>query len=217
VDVVVDGIQRLTAIARIVAPDAIGAGPLRLRGLEYLSAYDGRAYDELPGSLQTRINETELIVHLIRAGTPEPVKFNIFARLNTGGLQLTRQELRHDLIPGRARDLLWERAASTSFRDAARRSVSSARMADREMVLRFMAFWPTEPKDYPRGDLDTFLRHAMKRINALAPAEIDALTADFGPAMRPARPFSASTPCGNASPAETGGCRSTRRCSRRSR
>jgi hypothetical protein len=180
---VVDGIQRLTAIARFVDPEAISAAPLRLRGLEYLSAYDGRAYDELPGSLQTRINETELIVHLIRAGTPEPVKFNIFARLNTGGLPLTRQELRHALIPGRARDLLRELAASSEFRDATRHSVSSARMADREMVLRFMAFRLTEPKDYPRGDLDTFLRHAMKTINALAPVEIDALIGDFGRAM----------------------------------
>jgi hypothetical protein len=58
---VVDGIQRLTTIARFVDPEIIGAQPLRLRGLEYLRSYDGRVYSELPGSLQTRINETELI------------------------------------------------------------------------------------------------------------------------------------------------------------
>jgi len=184
---VVDGIQRLTTIARFVDPQAIGAQPLRLRGLEYLRPYDGRVYPELPGSLQTRINETELIVHLIRAGTPEPVKFNIFARINTGGRPLTLQELRHALIPGRARDLLKELATSSAFLDATRRSVSPDRMADREMVLRFMAFQLTEPKDYPRGDLDTFLRLAMKQINALPPAEIERLTADFDRAMRAAQ------------------------------
>jgi Protein of unknown function DUF262 len=184
---IVDGIQRLTTIARFVDPEIIGAQPLRLRGLEYLRTYEGRVYPELPGSLQTRINETELIVHLIRADTPEPVKFNIFARINTGGLPLTLQELRHALIPGPARDLLRELAASSAFLDATQHSVSPDRMADREMVLRFMAFRLTEPKDYPRGDLDTFLRHAMKRINTLAPAEIERLTADFVRAMRAAQ------------------------------
>jgi hypothetical protein len=180
---IVDGIQRLTTIARFVDPEVIGAKPLKLRGLDYLRTYEGREYPELPGSLQTRINETELIVHLIRAGTPDPVKFNIFARINTGGRPLTRQELRHALIPGRARELLKELAASDAFLDATQRSVSPSRMADREMVLRFLAFRLTEPKDYPRGDLDTFLRQAMKRLNTLDPGEIEQLIADFVRAM----------------------------------
>jgi hypothetical protein len=72
---VVDGIQRLTTIARFVDPATIGEVPLRLRGLEYLG-YNGKLYTDLPGAMQTRIDETELIIHLIRAGTPEAVKFN---------------------------------------------------------------------------------------------------------------------------------------------
>ena len=138
--VVVDGIQRLTAIARFVDPSIVGASPLRLHGVEYLQTYEGATYQQLPGALQTRIDETELIVHLIRAGTPEPVKFNIFARLNTGGTPLTLQELRHALIPGRARTLLKELANGEPFRDATQGSVKPQRMADREMVLRFLAF-----------------------------------------------------------------------------
>ena len=184
---VVDGIQRLTTIARFVDPAVIGAQPLRLRGLEYLRPYEGRAYPELPGSLQTRINETELIVHLIRADTPEPVKFNIFARINTGGRPLTLQELRHALIPGPARELLKELAASDAFHSATQGTVSPDRMADREMVLRFLAFRMTEPKDYPRGDLDTFLRRAMRRLNTLPPGQIERLTADFVRAMQAAK------------------------------
>jgi hypothetical protein len=46
--------------------------PLRLHGMEYLRTYEGDTYRQLPGALETRIDETELIVHLIRAGTPEP-------------------------------------------------------------------------------------------------------------------------------------------------
>ncbi len=181
--VVVDGIQRLTAIARFVDPSIIGAIPLRLHGMEYLRAYEGKTYQELPGALQTRIDETELIIHLIRAGTPEPVKFNIFARLNTGGTPLTLQELRHALIPGRARTLLKELAEGRPFLDATQGSVKPQRMADREMVLRFLAFRLTGPSDYPRGDLDDFLRQAMKRLNDLPEQQIERLSSEFERSM----------------------------------
>lgn len=183
---VVDGIQRLSTIARFIEPEVINARPLRLRRLEYLQQYNGREYSELPPALQTRINETELIVHLIRAGTPEPVKFNIFARINTGGRPLTPQELRHALIPGRARLLLRELAESDTFLEATQGSVSPRRMADREMVLRFLAFRLTAPGDYKRGDLDAFLRQAMKQIDTLPAGEIERLTAEFVQAMRAA-------------------------------
>ncbi|WP_449060678.1 DUF262 domain-containing protein [Planomonospora algeriensis] len=185
--VIVDGIQRLTTIARFVAPEVIDAEPLTLRGLEYLQRYNGHTYAQLPGGLQTRIDETELIIHLIRAGTPEPVKFNIFARINTGGRALTLQELRHALIPGQARKLLAELADSEPFLQATLRSVKKDRMADREMVLRFLAFRLTEPADYPRGDLDVFLRQAMKQINTLSGASVVRLIRDFERAMHAAR------------------------------
>lgn len=184
---IVDGIQRLTTIARFVDPEVIGARPLRLTGLEYLHSYEGFTYAKLPGGLKTRIDETELIVHLIRAGTPEPVKFNIFGRINTGGRPLTLQELRHALIPGRARELLAELAVSEPFLQATLNSVKPDRMADREMVLRFLAFRLTEPTDYPRGDLDVFLRDAMKRLNTLKPRTIESLKDEFARAMWAAR------------------------------
>ncbi|GAB3981213.1 DUF262 domain-containing protein [Actinoallomurus acanthiterrae] len=181
---VVDGIQRLTTIARFVDPVVVDAQPLKLQGLEYLRQYEGREYAELPGGLQTRIDETELIIHLIRAGTPEPVKFNIFARINTGGRPLTHQELRHALIPGRARDLLQELAETEAFLTATQHSVRPERMADREMALRFLAFRLTDPMSYLRGDIDAFLRQAMKQINTLRPKEVARLTDEFTRAMR---------------------------------
>lgn len=182
--VIVDGIQRLSTIARFIEPKTVNARPLKLRRLEYLQQYDGRQYSELPSALQTRINETELIVHLIRAGTPEPVKFNIFARINTGGRPLTPQELRHALIPGRARMLLKELSESEPFLSATLESVSPSRMADREMVLRFLAFRLIPPEQYKRGDLDAFLRQAMRDIDALPETEVKDLVREFTLAMR---------------------------------
>ncbi|MFD8639980.1 DUF262 domain-containing protein [Streptomyces zaomyceticus] len=180
---VIDGVQRLTAITRFVDPTAIEAEPLRLSHLEYLAEYDGCTFEDLPGRLQTRVLETELVILLIRRGTPEAAKFNIFARINTSGLPLSRQELRHALIPGQARDLLAELAASDQFLAATARSVSPDRMAEREMCLRFLAFKLTPPEQYTTQNFDDFLRAAMHRINKLSEHELDQLRESFGYAM----------------------------------
>ena len=181
---IVDGIQRLTTIARFTEPDLVPQmKPLRLQGLEYLKAYDGCLYSELPPSLRTRIDETELLVHVIRSGTPEPVKFNIFARINTGGLPLTPQELRHALIPGSARSFLTRLAQSDAFLEATNHSVKPDRMADREMVLRFIAFFSTELDAYARGDLDAFLREAMINLNGQSETRKAVIQKEFEAAL----------------------------------
>jgi hypothetical protein len=183
----VDGIQRLTTIVEFIEPQAIGKEPLRLRNLEYLGGeYDQATFGDLPERLQTRLRETELIVHLIRRGTPEEVKFNIFARINTGGLPLSRQELRHALIPGNGRTILREWADSETFRSATGYGVRSDRMADREMVLRFLAFVLTEPRAYTEDDFDHFLRISMGRLNRLPKKEVEELWEQFEKAMRAA-------------------------------
>lgn len=185
--VIVDGIQRLTTIARFVAPESIDMPPLILRNLEYLKDYEGTRFSELPGRLQTRLVETEVVMHVIRRGTPEEVMFNIFARINTGGRPLTRQELRHALIPGPARGLLKTLAESPAYQNATLNSVSPERMDDREMVLRFIAFRLTEPEKYARQDFDDFLRGAMHTVNRLAPHRVNALRSQFLHSMDDAR------------------------------
>lgn len=179
---VVDGVQRLTTIVRFVKPEAAGLEPLALRNLEYLD-YNGKTFEDLPGRMQTRVLETELSLLLIRKGTPEEARFNIFTRINTGGLPLTQQELRHALIPGQARALLARLAESPFFFNATAGSVSPSRMAERELCLRFLAFWLTPPGRYVTQDFDGFLRAAMHHINRLAPAELEDLEARFCLAM----------------------------------
>lgn len=184
--IIVDGVQRLTTIARFIVPESIDESPLVLRRLEYLWQYEGKRFADLPGRLQTRLVETELVLHLIRRGTPEPVMFNIFARINTGGRPLTRQELRHALIPGPARILLREMAESEEFQVATLGTVSPERMDDREMVLRFIAFWLRSPEQYG-PDLDEFLRKAMHEVNRFSASQVARLRQDFNKAMNAAR------------------------------
>ena len=173
---VVDGLQRLGALRDFVLEKA-----LRLRGLEYLNQFDGLSYDDLPRPMQRRINETELSCHIIEHGTPDEVKFNVFKRINTEGRPLKPQEIRHALNPGPARNLLRELAESAEFLEATDRGVSPKRMADRECVLRFLAFRSLGVDAYA-GKLDEFLLRAMRVLNG-NDGQHRALADDFRRAM----------------------------------
>jgi hypothetical protein len=182
---IVDGIQRLTTITRFIAPEIINEIPLRLSGLEYLGpSFHGAFFEGLPARLKRRLRETELVVHLIRHGTPQAVKFNIFARINTGGLPLSSQELRHALIAGQARNFLRDLASSDAFKIATAYSIRDERMADREMVLRFVAFRINKPEDFRGYDFDRFLGDAMRQINKLNGKDIRRLATEFEKSMR---------------------------------
>ena len=155
----VDGLQRLSTIHSFIH------GQFQLAGLEYLVQFDKARFDDLPRSMQRRIVETELVLNVIEPGTPEEVMFNIFSRINTGGMTLNGQEIRHALNKGRARDYLMELASCEEFLSATQNSISTKRMLDRECVLRFLAFWLRHWDQYQNNDLDGFLNSTMKAIN----------------------------------------------------
>lgn len=171
--IVVDGIQRLSTIASFVSPGSVpGSDFVKLSDLEYLRQYEGFTFSDLSPRLQTRLSETEFVLNLIRRGTPEPVMFNIFARINTGGAPLTRQELRHALVPGEGRKLLRRLAETDEFINATGGRVSDDRMQAREMILRFIAFYEHGPESYgPHTDFDSFLTQALKELSATTASE----------------------------------------------
>jgi hypothetical protein len=179
--VVVDGLQRLTSLKRFVIE-----GTLKLQGLEFLDTMDGKHFSELPRSLQRRIFETSATVFLIEKNTPPTVKFNIFKRINTGGLPLSPQEIRHALYQGPVTQLLIHLSESREFQIATDFSIRDERMADRECVLRFLAFSLHPPETYRDSDFDGFLSESMAEINALDEQSITQLKNAFNQAMETA-------------------------------
>ncbi len=161
----------------------IGEGDkkLYLRGLEYLDQFEHRTYDGLPRPMQRRINETQISCHVIEPGTPPEVMFNVFKRINTEGKPLVGQEIRHALNPGPARSLLQKLAKSREFKKATDGTVNPKRMADRECVLRFLAFRFLGDDAYT-GKLDGFLMKAMEILND-NPERHSSMSADFYRAM----------------------------------
>ena len=178
---VVDGVQRLSTIRDYVA------GKFPLTRLEYRGELDGRRYDDLPRAMQRRIDETQFVVNVIEPATPPEVMFNIFRRINTGGMPLNGQEIRHALNPGPVREYLKQLASSTEFVYATARSIRPDRMSDRECVLRFLSFHMDPWEQYSADSLDSHLQTAMKALNAMTPDRLEALAADFRKAMSAAR------------------------------
>ena len=177
---VVDGVQRLSTIRDYVA------GRFPLNRLEYRSEFDGRRFADLPRAMQRRIGETQFVVNVIEPGTPPEVTFNIFRRINTGGMPLNGQEIRHALNPGPVRAFLKGLAESEEFAEATDRSIRTTRMDDRACVLRFLAFHLTRWEEYSGSSLDGHLDAAMKAINGMGQDRRIVLAEDFRKAMRAA-------------------------------
>ncbi len=177
---IIDGLQRLTALKRFILDKT-----LTLHGLEFLTDYNGKTFDELPRNFQRRIEETSLVVYLLEKGTPEKVKFNIFKRINTGGLPLSAQEIRHALNPGRAPVFLEQLSKERWFKKATDNSIRDDRMADREIILRFIAFLLTPFDKYTKKEtLDIFLNKAMSTLNNISEDRIQELKQRFVQSMK---------------------------------
>ena len=165
---VVDGLQRVCAIAHFVDVTSLNKAvkarllPLRLTNLQSFE-YKDKTFAELPRPLQRRIKETELTLHVIRASTPGDVKFNIFSRINQGGLPLTAQEIRNAVYKGLWREKVRNMAESKIFRTATSNRIKGERMEDMELVLRFVAHYTFDAKRPDGQNMDTFLNDTVEK------------------------------------------------------
>lgn len=168
---VVDGVQRLTVINSFMKNE------FKLKNMEYLTECNGKYFkdsngkeDGLEGVYTRRIEQTQLFINVIDPQTPGKVKYDIFKRINTGGKALNNQEIRNCLASGRTRNLLHDLSKSESFLRATRKSISPTRMADEELILRFIAFYLIDNRimlgEY-KGGMDGLLDDTVEALNSL--------------------------------------------------
>lgn len=169
---VVDGLQRISTINEFILKDKFS-----LVKMEFLHELEGLKFDELPSTYQRRIKTFQITTYVIEKGTPDEVKYNIFKRVNTGGLSLTPQEIRHAINQGKPSKLIAELVHENSiegksFHRATDGKMSeSKRMEDRDFANRFVAFYLNSYENY-KPDLDTFLNTGMSKIKEKSKAEI---------------------------------------------
>ena len=97
---VMDGLQRLTAVKEFYT------NSFDLVGLEYWKELEGMTYSSLPSRIRDGISRRYLSSIVLLKETshgeedPEQLKRFVFGRINTGGVQLSHQEVRNALYDG---------------------------------------------------------------------------------------------------------------------
>lgn len=174
--IVIDGRQRLTTLFEFMD------NKFFLDRLKILDEFNRRKFKDLDPILQAKIEDYQIMAHVIQPPTPDRIKFDIFDRVNRGGMQLNKQEIRNALYQGKATQLLSDLSNLPIFAKATENTFNKdKRMKDRYLLLRFIAFYlyfnkklfkDKEPYQYA-SDIDEFLGLTMEFLNSLAQSEIN--------------------------------------------
>lgn len=144
---VVDGVQRLSTLIRfaggkqLCAEHGLDAGMLVLSDLKKLTLFNGFRMDQLPMIVQQHFWTRPCKVVTLNDKSDLVVRYDLFERLNTGGVALSPQEIRDCIFRGPFADKIDELAKNPDFRKSVRLTPLQQRDATaEECVLRFFAF-----------------------------------------------------------------------------
>lgn len=144
---VVDGLQRLLSLVNFMG-DAdtrevarLGGEALKLTNLDKLDSLQGSVFGELPADIQTSLEDRPIKVIVLNDKSDLQVRFDLFERLNTGGVRLTDHEVRECVFMGEFIDLVSELSDSEEFKKVVILPRSSQQDGTaQDYVLRFFAF-----------------------------------------------------------------------------
>lgn len=143
---VVDGVQRLGSLSHFVGTPQLlqkikRDAPLVIEGLEKLDSLNNATFEALPKSVQLHFFTRPVRVTVLNDRSDLAVRFDLFERLNTGGVSLTAQEIRNCVYRGQFNDDLKALAAQKRFRDVVKvHDKKSLNGTYEELVLRFFAY-----------------------------------------------------------------------------
>lgn len=160
---VMDGKQRLTAIYLYLTDQ------FALTGLEFWEELNKKKFSELNKTVRSGIDRRYISAVVLLNESDLDIKFDVFERINTGGQNLTSQEVRNCMYRGRFNDLLIELSENKKFKkclglpddlDKLKKIKIYQRMDDIQLVLRFFLFQNYEKNII--GNLKTSMNEYMK-------------------------------------------------------
>jgi hypothetical protein len=165
---VVDGLQRLSSVMHFIGePEALLTltgkdKPLVLEGLEELDRFNGASFNDLPGPIRLAFTRRPLRVTALSDKSDYQARFDLFERLNRGGVILTAQEVRASIFQGPFNDLLRELAEEPHFVSLLKLQRGSQKDGTREeQVLKFFAY--LHDRGSFKGAVTQFLNDFMSK------------------------------------------------------
>ena len=152
----IDGLQRISTVLQLTGDlkgeRADQLGPLILNGTQFLPSLYGKQWKEsapeagdgLGQTLQIEIKRARIRVEILKSESDITAKFELFQRLNTGGAELTPQEVRNSIAVSINRafyDWLTQHANYPEFVHTTNQTNTALEsQTGVELALRFFAF-----------------------------------------------------------------------------
>jgi uncharacterized protein with ParB-like and HNH nuclease domain len=145
---VIDGVQRLTTIVNFVGDDKTikkvnkSCVKLTLAGLEKLDSLNGERYENLPKSMQNMFLTRPIRVTVLNDRSDFALRYDLFERLNTGGVSLHPQEIRNCVYLGEFNDFIQQCSENADFKNVVKLTKNAERTGNlEELVLKFFAYY----------------------------------------------------------------------------
>lgn len=171
----IDGVQRVSSILCFAGTEESltkingnNVDVLKLTGLKKLTFFNEKRYSELPLDVQTKFKLTSIKITTLTDKSDKNVRFDLFERLNRGGVILSDQEIRSCVYRGRFNDFLKDLSTDPNFKNCVHISAKQETDGTREeLVLRFFAYlydfenFSHSVKDF----LNNYMEKADKKFN----------------------------------------------------
>lgn len=143
---IVDGVQRLCTFAHYCGGDILlklinKKDSLVINDLQKLASLNGTIFESIQKSVQLRLLNCPIRVTVLNDKSDLEVRFDLFERLNTGGVQLTQQEIRNCVFRGSLVNDIKSLANNKNFLKCIHlKPVDKNNGTKEEFVLRYFAY-----------------------------------------------------------------------------
>ncbi|MFB6855874.1 DUF262 domain-containing protein [Streptomyces sp. NPDC056341] len=174
---IIDGKQRVGAVIEFLDDR------YALKGLDVFYEANGKRFSELDITLQRVLRTRASLRATILLHVSDPtLKYDVFDRLNTGGVALNAQEVRNNAFRGPYNALIMEISETPELHEALQietkeNSAIWREMRDAELVLRYFTF--RDSWESYSGSVAVALNENMRQNVSLAQGELDALRVEF--------------------------------------
>ena len=130
-----------------------------------IESLEGFNIDTLPPNLKINLKRAVCRVEILRGQSNINMKYELFRRLNSGGIKLTPQEIRNAIYRGvspRLNELLLKISQNHDFKDLTQLSISKLNeLYDQELILKFFAFY--DNSESINENTENFLNKFMEK------------------------------------------------------